>query len=98
MVKITEINIDIVKDYLRLDHSEDDEFLGILLSSARSFIQSYLNLKFDDFEEIPDELTIACLAIISHWYENRQVEVSNSKSLQELGYIFSGILDIYKNW
>lgn len=98
-VKITDLDIQMVKDYLRIDHDDDDEFLNIILVSARSYIQSYLNLKFDDFEEIPDEFTIACLAICAHWYENRQVQQeSNGKGLKELSYIFSGILDIYRNW
>lgn len=98
-VKITDLNIQMVKDYLRIDHDDDDEFLNVILVSARSYIQSYLNLRFDDFEEIPDEFTIACLAICAHWYENRQVQQeSNGKGLKELSYIFSGILDIYRNW
>ena len=98
-VKITDLDIQMVKDYLRIDHDDDDEFLNIILVSARSYIQSYLNLKFDDFEEIPDEFTIACLAICAHWHENRQVQQeSNGKGLKELSYIFSGILDIYRNW
>lgn len=98
-VKITELTIDLVKDYLRIDHNDDDEFLTIVLTSARSYIQSYLNHKFEDFDEIPDEFTIACLAICSHWYENRQViQESNGKGLKELSYIFSGILDLHRNW
>ena len=98
-VKITELDIDLVKDYLRIDHNDDDEFLTIVLVSARSYIQSYLNQKFEDFDEVPDEFTIACLAICAHWYENRQVQSeSTGKGMKELGYIFSGILDLHRNW
>ena len=99
IVKVTELNIQILKDYLRIDHDTDDGFLDIILVSSKSYIQSYLNIKFEEFEELPDEFTIACLALCSHWYENRIiVEGSGNKNLQELNYIFSGILDIYKNW
>lgn len=98
-VKVTDLDIQMVKDYLRIDHDDDDEFLNIILVSSRSYIQAYLNIKFEEFEETPDEFTIACLALCSHWYENRQVQQeSNGKGLKELNYIFAGILDIYRNW
>lgn len=96
-VKITEIDLDLVKEYLRIDHNDDDEMLITMLTAAKSFIQSYLNKKFEDFDELPNEFTIACLAIISHWYEKREIQ-SSKDSGKELSYIFSGLLDLHRNW
>lgn len=96
-IKITEIDLDLVKKYLRIDYSDDDEMLMTMLISAKSFIQSYLNKKFEDFDELPDEFTIACLAIISHWYEKREIQ-SGKDAGEELSYIFSGLLDLHRNW
>lgn len=96
-VKITEINLEMVKDYLRIDHEDDDIMLTTMLFAAKSFIQSYLNQKFSDFKELPDEFTIACLALVSHWYEKREIQ-GNKDDGKEMKYIFSGLLDLHRNW
>lgn len=96
-VKITDLDLVLVKEYLRIDHTDDDNMLTMMLVAAKSFIQSYLNQKFADFEEIPDEFTIACLALVSHWYEKREVQ-SEKVSKNELAYVFSGLLDLHRNW
>ena len=94
-VKITDLKVEHVKDYLRIDHSLDDIFISnTLIPSAQSFIQTQLNQKFDDFEEVPDEFTIAGLALISYWYENR--EIQPEKSGKELNYLFAGLLDLHR--
>jgi len=99
--KITEIDLEFVKNYLKIDYNDDDAFLETLIISAKSFIQSYLNKNFSDMilnnEEIPSEFTIACLALVSHWYEKREI-TNSSQTLDELPYIFSGILDMHRNW
>jgi uncharacterized phage protein (predicted DNA packaging) len=95
--KITDLDLDSVKEYLRIDHTDDDNLLTTMLVAAKSFIQSYLNQKFTDFEEIPDEFTIACLALVSHWYEKREIQ-SEKASKNELAYVFSGLLDLHRNW
>lgn len=97
-IKITDLELDTVKDYLRIDHTDDDVLISTMLASAKSFIQSYLNRKFDDFIELPDEFTIACLAIISHWYERREIHADKDTKASEMKYIFSGLLDMHRNW
>lgn len=95
--KVTEIDLEMVKNYLRIDFNDDDIFLNTLIASAKSFIQSYLKRKFTDFEELPDEFTIACLAIVGHWYGNRSIQaVGTANSAQELKYMFGGLLDPYR--
>lgn len=96
-VKVTDLDLEMVKNYLRIDYDYDDAFISTILSSSKSFIQYYLNKKFSDFEELPDEFTIACLAICGHWYENRKIE-SSGAAMKEISYIFSGILDMHRDW
>lgn len=92
--KVTEVDLELVKNYLRIDFNDDDIFLNTLIVSANSFIQSYLKRKYTDFEELPDEFTIACLAIVGHWYGNRSIQaVGTANSAQELKYMFGGLLD-----
>lgn len=100
-IKITDLTLDDVKDYLRVDSEDDDKLIEAMLASAVSFIQNYLKRKFTDMiangEEIPDEFTIACLAIISHWYENRRI-IGDKDTRSELAYIFSSLLDPHRDW
>lgn len=99
MNKITELDLAMVKEYLRIDYSDDDILLETMLASAKSFIQNYLKRKFDemiaDGEEIPEEFTIACLAIVAHWYEKRAIQGDKSTG-EELKYMFSGLLDMHR--
>lgn len=100
-IKITDLTLQHVKDYLKIDYEDDDVLLQTMIVSAKSFIQNYLNKKFSemiaDGEEIPDEFTIACLAIIAHWYENRRV-MGDKDTGKELSYIFSSLLDLHRSW
>lgn len=92
-----EIDLDIVKNYLRIDFDDvdNDKILNIIITSAKSFVQSYLNWKFTDAEEVPAEITIALLAIVEHWYKNRGV-MSEESTASELPYVFSGILNMHR--
>lgn len=96
-VKITDLDLDFVKNYLKIDHDADDQLISTMIVSAQNRIQSHLNRKFEDFEEIPDEFTIAALAIIAHWYENRAIQ-STDATKSELKYVFTDLLDPYRNW
>ena len=74
------LNLEEVKGYLRLDGSEEDAFLGLLIVAARSFCETRLNRplltdKMTDATrwEVPEEIKVAMLMLIAHWYENRGV-------------------------
>ena len=43
------------------------------------------------------EFTIACLALVAHWYEKREIQ-SEKSTKEELKFVFSGLLDIHRNW
>lgn len=92
-----EVDLTVVKNYLRIDFDDpdNDRMLNIILTSAKSFVQTYLNWKFTDVSEIPAEITIALLAIVEHWYKNRGV-TSEDATVNELPYVFSGILDMHR--
>lgn len=97
-MKITDeaFNISLVKNYLRVDHNEDDTLIQLMIDSAKSYIQNYLNQPFETFEDIPVEFTLAALNLVSQWYENRAV--SSEKAAHEYLYSFTGLLDIQRKW
>lgn len=97
-----DITITDLKNYLRIDFDDpdNDKLITMILTSAKSFVQTYLGWRFDSFpiaEPFPEEITIALLSISEHWYKNRGV-LSEDTSKQELPYVFAGILDMHRNW
>lgn len=97
-IKVTDVTLEVAKEYLKIDYEDDDQMISTLIVSAKSFIQSYLNRKFSEFEELPDEFTIACLSLVSHWYENRVIHADKDTKVSELKYMFSGLLDMHRAW
>lgn len=97
-MKITDeaFNLSLVKNYLRVDSKEDDVLIQLMIDTAKSYIQSYLNQDFEVFEDIPEEFTIAALNLIAQWYEDRGI--SSEKSTHEYLYAFSGLLDMNRKW
>lgn len=97
-MKITDeaFNLVLVKNYLRVDYTEDDVLIQLMIDSAKSYIQSYLNQPFEVFEDIPVEFTLAALNLVAEWYEHRTI--GNEKAAHEYLYNFSGLLDIHRKW
>lgn len=99
-VKITELDLDFVKEYLKVDYPDEDNLIQALIVSARSYIETMLGYKitqrFPYPSEIPSELTIACLLIISHWFDNRQMQTTGTLG-NEMGFAVSAIVDAHKD-
>ena len=96
-VKVTDLTIEHVKEYLRIDGNDEDQALTTMLAASKSYLQSYLKQKFTEFDELPDEFTIACLALVAHWYERREIQSAKDVG-NEAPYIFSALLDLHRVW
>ena len=75
------INSTIVKKQLRVLHSRDDDYIGLLTKAALKHIQNFLDRPLEEVTvngELHEDLTIAALLIITDMYENRaaQTEVN----------------------
>jgi len=61
------VELEQVKDYLRIDGAEDDAILGLLIGAAGEFLSNA------GVEESESKLyAIAVMLLVSHWYENRE--------------------------
>lgn len=94
-----DIDINLMKNYLRIDFEDDDndKMLTMMISAGKSFAKSYLRYSEEEWQNTPTEITIAVLAIVEHWYKNRGI-LTEDTTKQELPFVFSGILDIHRNW
>lgn len=92
-----ELNIDLVKSFLRIEHDADDIWLIGLISASKSFVESYLNRKLDDFEGgYPEEFDVARLYTIQQWYDQKAMATFSAKDKQQADLVFTSILDPHR--
>ena len=75
---VSELTVEMVKNYLRVDTTADDSLLAIILAAAKRFCAQYTGLTIaglDEYEDMP----LAVLAVCSDMYEVRQVTLTNTQ-------------------
>ena len=80
-MKISEIDLPFVKEYLRQDGDEDDKLIGAILEGAKDYIVKYTGQSLEQLEDSED-LTIAVLVLCSEFYDNRTISVNNRINLK----------------
>ena len=61
--------LDEVMEFVRIDHSEEDGYISVLLLLAKELCENYM--RKDIIEPMPESVRQAQLLVISHFYENR---------------------------
>ena len=64
------LSLSVAKEYLRIDHNEEDGYIFILLLLAKELCENYL--RRDIPTEMPEQIRLAQLLVISHFYEHRE--------------------------
>ena len=80
-MKLSEIDVPFVKEYLRQDSDEDDKLIGAILEGAKDYIVKYTGQSLEQFEESED-LTIAVLVLCAEFYDNRTINVNDRLNLR----------------
>lgn len=97
--KINELDLEFVKEYLKVDYEDEDTLIQSLILAAQSYVNTMLGYKVTErwsTTQIPDELTIACLMIISNWFDNRQLQTTGTLGA-EISFAVSAIIDAHKD-
>lgn len=89
-MKVSELTLDIIKQYLRIDGNDDDILLNALLAAAIQYCTSYMGCTTEELNKY-DDVTIVILALISDSYEVRQF----TTSIITLNPIMQGVLDLH---
>lgn len=67
------VTVDEMKQYLRIDFSEDDGLLGVLISSAEELCAGVARLPVEDFLTLTDDnAKTAVLYAVAYLYEHRE--------------------------
>lgn len=93
-MKVTELDLQTIKKYCRINTDNSDVELEIFRKAAIDHISRYTgkNLETLPVDEIPYDYTIAALALISHWNENRST--TTEERLNDIPNNFEKLLDL----
>lgn len=80
-MKLSEIDVPFVKEYLRQDGDEDDRIIGAILEGAKDYIVKYTGQSLEQLEESED-LVIAVLVLCAEFYDNRTISVNERINLR----------------
>lgn len=89
-MRVSEVTLEDIKAYLRLDTDDDDAFLTAVLNGSKSFIKSYTGLDDEKIEE-KEDLTLPVFVLCAELYDNRQFTVDKGT----LNPIIQSILDMH---
>lgn len=89
-MKTSELTLDVIKQYLRIDGNDDDILLNAFLSASIQYCTSYMGCTLEDLEKY-DDVTVVILALISDSYEVRQFTTSTVTT----NPIMQGVLDLH---
>ena len=89
---------DEVKVHMRIQHDEEDEYIGSLIAQAQAAAEDYCRVQFSD--PAPEPVRLAVLHMVSHFYENRvnpdrQVYLTMRMAFQNLLYPYRDPLKMF---
>lgn len=88
-MKFSELNFDIVKDYL-VCSEEDINEVNLYIAAAKSYVKEYLCLPIEEIDE-KEYLVMPTLMLISYFFENKTIETDS-----KVNSIFTNILNLGK--
>ena len=79
--KFSEIDLYDAKKYLNIedDFVEDDDLISMFILAAKDYICSYTNLSLESLDRY-QSFTVACLMLVSDFYEVRTVNLGGEKN------------------
>lgn len=82
------INLEIAKQYLRIDGDDEDNLIQMCLDCAKSYVKDYTGLSYDEIAE-NKTLDMAALALVADMYELRQATVSGLQQNPFVEYVLN---------
>ena len=73
------ITLNEAKNYLRIDHEEDDKLILQLLDTAKSLVKDVGRMDEERFSENEDVVRTAMLYTVSYLYENRNTDRKSTR-------------------
>lgn len=90
-MKVSEITLDTVRGYARMDGRGEDVSPKLLLEAAKAFVRGYTGMTDEQIDQHED-LTAAVLMLCTDLYDNRQLTVDAPRA----NWLAEAILSLYK--
>lgn len=81
-MKLSEITLEVAKEYLRQDSNADDKIIELMLSSAKNYVVNYTGATLDDLEHHED-VCLAVLLLLAEFYDNRTISINDKLNLRK---------------
>lgn len=75
---MSDITVENVKSYIRVDGDEEDILISSILSAAKEYVRSYTG-QTDEYLDTKADVIVSVLALCADMYDIRQATVSNDK-------------------
>lgn len=95
-MKVSEIDVEYLVDYLKLDDPDDEDlkFVQTCLDAAKSYIRGQTGLD-DEKIDTHEDMTIAVMVLVQDMYDNRRYYVDN----KNVNLVVDSIIKQYaENW
>ena len=92
-MKISEITLEIIKDYINAPE-EKDKTVQLLLDSSKHFIKNRTGISDDEKLDKYEDLTIALLVLCADFYDQRQF-MSDNNTAVNTNKIVESILNMH---
>ena len=77
-MKISEVTVGDIKNYVLVTHNEDDTLFQSILTASKQYIQGYTGLSAETMD-LKEDLTMALFVISTELYDNRAFSVESDK-------------------
>lgn len=92
-MKLSELDLPVVKEYLRQDGDEDDRLITAIIEASKSYICNYTGQSIEQLEN-QEDVVIAVLVLVVEFYDNRILHV-NERTNMRVNSILEGLLGKY---
>lgn len=82
-MKVSEITLEVIQVFLRVTEDDGGLIETLFLPAAKRHLMEYTGLTEEQMEE-KEDLALACLVLVSHFYDNRSMVVDGDKVNQVL--------------
>lgn len=82
MKAVSDIRIDVIKDFCGISDNESDGILAAVMPAAKAFIARYTGLTIEEIDA-KEEMSYAYMALCNDMYTNRNYQEYQAKSLNQ---------------
>jgi uncharacterized phage protein (predicted DNA packaging) len=90
-MKVSNITIEDLKNYLVVSHAEDDGLISTILTASKAFVSSYTGLSAERLDSSED-LSMAVLILSAEMYDNRAYNIDATTKINP---VISALLDLH---